>query len=284
MIMAAGTARAGATARILFTNNSNGKLVFCNCPNDPYGGLAERVPLVREYRQTYGDFLLLSSGGYMGLTGVEERGKLVFELMDIMRYDMYGIGDQELFYGLAKFRERFPEQQKNIVSASLRDNDGKPAFDPYRIVETDSVRIGIIGLTSIEAFKFFPKSRMDFTIEDPDVTLGRILPELKEKCDVVVVLSQMGRDKDVEIAGKWDGIDVIIGGHSQTLLEKAIEVSGTKVVQAGKGGGHVGELVIHCDDQRNVKNIQYKLFEVNDRYEVLPEIGKLLKDAVAGTK
>ena len=78
------------TVRILFTNNSNGKLVDCNCRNDPYGGLAERVSLVREYRAQHPDLLLLDSGGYLGLSDVDRKGPIVFNLMDIMGYHAWG--------------------------------------------------------------------------------------------------------------------------------------------------------------------------------------------------
>jgi len=269
-----------STLRILFTNNSNGKLVFCNCPNDPYGGLAERVPLVREYREYYDNVLLLSSGGYMGLTGVEMHGPLVFKLMEVMDYDCFGIGDQELFSGLGKFMERFGDQRENIVSASIMDENGKRVFEPFRIVEVNGHKVGILGLTCPGAFKFFPKARMDFGVEDPDVTLAEFLPELRASCDYLVVLSLMGREKDEEIAKKWDGIDLIIGGHSQTLLEKEINISGCRIVQAGKGGGRVGEVVVQFGEAKNVTDVDYKLFEVNDRYKVLPEIEKILGEDV----
>ena len=270
-------AEAESTVRILFTNNSNGKLVDCNCPTDPYGGLAERVNLIREYREYYSEFLLLDSGGYLGLSDVERRGSVVLKLMGIMEYDAWGIGDQELYHGLARFLSRFGSSCDSIVNASLSTKDGKPVFTPYRIFTVQDVRIGILGLLAEETFRFFPADNRDFTVENPDSTLTRFFPELKRSCDYIVVLSQMGREKDVETAKKWPGIDLIIGGHSQTLLEKAIHVSDCHIVQAGKNGGRVGEILVRFDPEKKVTDFEYKLFEVTDRYKISPDIQKIIE-------
>ena len=269
------------TVRILFTNNTNGKLKDCNCPTDPYGGLAERVALIREYRNYYKDFLLFDSGGYMGLSSVLKTGPAVFRLMEIMEYDAYGIGDQELYFSFATFMERFGQWTGPVVSASLGTKDGKQVFTPYKVFVFNDVRIGVIGLASGETFRFFPDENRDFTVEHPDSTLARFLPVLEKESDYIVALSQMGREKDQEIADRWRQIDLIIGGHSQTLLEKPIRVGGCRIVQAGKNGGRVGEIIVNFDAEKKVGDFSYKLLEVNERYVIPPDIrdtfGKELK-------
>jgi len=271
----------GTVVRILFTNNSNGKLVDCNCPNDPYGGLAERVGLVREYGKYFSDFLLLDSGGYLGLSKVGRKRDTVFRLMEIMGYDALGISDQELYYGLGSFLSAFGKWRDDIVSASLFTAGGRRVFEPYRIFTVKGVRLAVIGLLAEETFRFFPGASRDFTVEDPDTTLRRYMPELMRSADYIIVLSQMGRKKDEEIAKRWDDIDLIIGGHSQTLLEKALRVGKCRIVQAGKNGGRVGEIVLVFDEAKRMKKFSYKLFEVNERYTIPEDIKPLLKGTVS---
>jgi 5'-nucleotidase len=103
---------------------------------------------------------------------------------------------------------------------------------------------------------------------------------MKGGCDYIVVLSQMGVDGDREIAEKWTEIDLIVGGHSQTLIEKPVMSGKTRIVQAGKGGGRVGEIVLRFGELNKMESFTYKLFEVSDRYTILPEIQTLLDDAV----
>jgi len=261
--------------RILFTNNSNGKLVDCNCRNDPYGGLAERVGLIRSYREKYPDVLLLDSGGYFGLSGVEKKGPVVLKLMEIMEYEACGIGDQELYHGLDRFLELFGWYSDKIINASLYTVDGEPVFTPYRIVTVNGIRIGITGLVSNETFKYFPKERQDFAVAELDSILSEILPAIKSSSDCIVVLSQMGVKMDEKVAEKCPDIDLIIGGHSQTLLKKAMTVSDTHIVQAGKNGGIVGEIILTFDKSRKIKNFSYNLLEVSKEYKIPQDIMSL---------
>ena len=263
--------------RILFTNNSNGKLENCHCRNDHTAGLAERVGFIRTYREKHSDILLLDSGGYLGLSDEERKGPVVFRLMDIMGYDAWGIGDQELYGSFKRFMSLFGKYTDRIINASLVDDKGKTVFKAYQIFTIGDVRIGVTGLFSTETFKFFPDRSRDFAFENPDVILERLLPVLRKSCDYVVVLSQMGKNEDVALAEKWQDIDLIIGGHSQTLLDSAMDVSGCRIVQAGKGGGRVGEIVLTFDRSGKLKNFTYKLIELDETYTIPDDILPLVK-------
>ena len=258
--------------RILFTNNSNGKLVDCNCRSDPYGGLAERVELIRSYRGKYPDVLLLDSGGYFGLSNFERKGPVVLNLMEIMEYEACGIGDQELYHGLDRFLELYEWYSDRIVNASLYTVEGEPVFTPYRIVTVNGMRIGITGLVSNETFKYFPKERQDFVVAEIDSILNKILPIMKNSSDYIIVLSQMGVKTDEKVVEKWPDIDLIIGGHSQTLLKKAINISDTHIVQAGKNGGMVGEVILTFDKSKKIKKFSYNLLEVTKEYKIPKDI------------
>ncbi|MFC1528588.1 LysM peptidoglycan-binding domain-containing protein [Candidatus Latescibacterota bacterium] len=266
-----------AIVRILYTNNSNGKLKDCNCPNDPYGGLGERVSLIRSYRERDEDFLLLDSGGYMGLSGIEKNGPIVLELMELMEYDLWGIGDQELYHSLEQFINLFGYRYDKIVNTSLFSKEGEPVFTSHRFFTLNGVRFGVLGLVSQETFKFFPEDKKDFTFEDPDSILAKFLPELVRKSDYIIVLSQMGRVKDEEIAKNWPGIDLIIGGHSQTLLEKEIQIGDCRIVQAGKNAGRVGEIILAFDPSRTLEKFSYNLIEVSDQYTIPEDIKPLIE-------
>ncbi|MCE5252017.1 hypothetical protein LLG96_17575 [bacterium] len=272
--------RQESVVRILFTNNSNGKLENCHCRNDYTGGLAERVGYLRTYRKEHPDILLLDSGGYLGLSAVEKKGPIVFKLMNIMNYDGWGIGDQELYGGFKQFMSLFGEYTDRIINASLVDGEGKPVFREYRIFTVGDVRIGVTGLFSADTFRFFPDTSRDFTIESPDVILGRLLPALRDSCDYIVVLSQMGKNGDVALAEKWPDIDLIIGGHSQTLLTEAITVSGCRIVQAGKGGGRIGEVVIRFDKSGKVMEFNYRLIELDETYTIPDDMRPVVKQTL----
>lgn len=262
--------------RILFTNNSNGKLADCNCRSDPFGGLGERVSLVREYRKDHPGVLLLDSGGYFGLNDVDRKGPAVLRLMDLMKYDVLGVGDQELYRGLGRFLALAGKNRERMVNASLVVRDGGKPFAEYRILAAGGVRIAVVGLLASETFSDFPKERMDFSFEEPGNVLARLLPVLRKEADYIVVLSQMGRRVDEAVAAGYPGLDLIIGGHSQTLMEEAFTVGGARIVQAGRGGGRVGEVVLGFDRAKRLRTFSYRLIEVNEKYTVPKDARSIL--------
>jgi 2',3'-cyclic-nucleotide 2'-phosphodiesterase (5'-nucleotidase family) len=261
---------------ILFTNNANGKLKDCNCRNDPFGGLAERVSLITAYRREHPDIIVVDSGGAVGLSDDVTTGTKVFDLLRRMRYDAVGVGDQEVYRGLGIFLDRYGSFKDLFVNASFRNNRGEAVFEPYRLVTVDGIRIGITGLVSDETFRFFPDSSRDFTYLSPDSALASIMPALMKSSDFIVVLSQLGVEGDKVLAAKWPGIGFIAGGHSQTLLAEPVRTGKTVIGQTGKNGGRVGEVVLRRGQNGTVVVSSYRLIEVTKKYTIPPEIQVLL--------
>ena len=74
---------------IVYTANSNGKLIECNCPGDPYGGLSERVTLIHKLRKKEKPFLLVDSGNMVSLFGdYDLKASCVIRMMNLMKYDV----------------------------------------------------------------------------------------------------------------------------------------------------------------------------------------------------
>lgn len=272
-----------SSVTILFTNNSNGKLINCNCRNDPFGGLSERISFIREFRKNNRDFLLLDSGGYFDLLRAEKNGGLILDLMEKMGYDAYGLGDQEIYHGIDSFLKIIGGYKDRIINASLMINQHK-VFKEYSIFEKSGVKIGIIGLLSDNSVRFIPPEALQSVkIENPDTTLNKLLPELRKKADYIIILSQMGYEEDKKIAGKWKNIDLIIGGHSQTLLNKEVEINKTKIVQAGKNAGRIGEIKINFKNGKP-SGFSYRLIEITSDYSIPEDIKPLIEMKIEKTK
>jgi len=154
------------------------------------------------------------------------------------------------------------------------------------------MRFGIFGLIGKQAV-FYASAAGAVTFPDAIETAKEMVKLLreKEKVAVVICLSHGGLDKgkdgrftdgeDVHLVNAVPGIDVVIGGHTHTALEEAIIVNGrTPVVQAGKYGENLGELVITLDgDKLQVQS--YKLHPIDDSIAgdraIADEIEKLKK-------
>jgi 5'-nucleotidase len=261
------------------------------------GGYARLAALIRqrkEARQDLGAVLILDVGDYsMGTAfgGATRETGAELQLLSRMGYDATTFGNHEFDFGpdglgqsigVAAKAGRVPP-----VVASNTNFDGKDAaladlqrlakdgvIRRHLVIERGGVRFGIFGLLGKEAVVYTQGGSASF----PDAIetakdMVNVLHE-KEKVDVVICLSHGGvaRGKDGKFTGGDDvrvaeavpGIDVVIGGHSHTALQKAIIVNGrTPVVQAGKYGQNLGELVITMDGGKLTVE-SYQLHPIDD--------------------
>jgi 5'-nucleotidase/UDP-sugar diphosphatase len=232
---------------VLHTNDHHGRA----WPNrDGEYGLAARKTLVdtvrAEVAATGGHVLLLDAGDVN--TGTPESDLLDaepdFRGMTLLGYDAMSVGNHEFDKTpavLAKQREAwsgFPWLAANL------QRDGRPMFEPYKLFPLGGVKVAVLGLTTDETERLGAARRHPgLQIERPAAAAQRWLPKLKAEADIVIVLSHMGHypdgrhgsaaPGDVELAREVSGIDVIVGGHSHSLVCMAPD--GTRVAQHRPG-------------------------------------------------
>ena len=145
----------------------------------------------------------------------------------------------------------------------------------HAVIERDGVRFGLFGLMGKEAV-FYAAGAGAIVFPDAVETGKEMVRLLREtvKVDVIIALSHGGLVRnpdgtytsggDVTLAEKVPGIDVVVGGHSHTVLERAIVVGGhTPVVQAGLYSHYLGELIVTLDgDTLSVDS--YTLYPIDD--------------------
>jgi 5'-nucleotidase/UDP-sugar diphosphatase len=261
------------------------------------GGYARLSALIRQRkvaRQGLGPVLILDDGDYsMGTAfggAIRETGAEL-QLLSLMGYDATTFGNHEFDFGPEGLGQSIEVAVKAghvpAIVASNTNFDAKDAtladlqrlakdgvIRRYLVIERGGVRFGIFGLLGKEAVVYTQGGAASFP--DPIETAKDMVNVLreKEKVDVVICLSHGGvaRGKDgkftggddVRVAESVPGIDVVIGGHSHTALQEAIIVNGrTPVVQAGKYGQYLGELVISVDDAK-LKVESYQLHLIDD--------------------
>src|SRR5690606_38709916 len=122
----------------------------------------------------------------------------------------------------------------------------------------------------------------------PPVTFGKIIPAAKklvrnlkkEGCDVIICLSHSGIRKDdkgewtgedVKLASKVKGIDLIISGHTHTLLKEPLVVNAVPIVAVGDNGRFVGRIDARVING-SLKLEKYEAIPVDDRTTALEEI------------
>jgi 5'-nucleotidase len=281
-----------------------------------YARLATLIAQRKEARKEQGPVLVLDAGDYsmgtpFGAASRETGGEL--QTMFRMGYDATTFGNHDFDLGPDGLGKSIGVASKaGRIPAVVASNTGLAGNDPtlaelqrltrdgvirrHLVIERGGIRFGLFGLLGKEA-QFYTTGAGAVTFPDPIETAKEMVKVLREreKVDVVVCLSHGGLEKgkdgrysdgdDVRLPRAVPGIDVVIGGHSHTELKEAIIVNGrTPVVQTGKEGGNLGELVLTLDGDKLIVE-SYRLYPVDDTIAgdraIADEIDQLKKTVTA---
>ena len=254
------------------------------------GGWARIATVIKQEKEKRNHPVLVLDGGdfLMGsLFHMIAREEAVEpRLMKDMGYDALTLGNHEFDLkpkGLARIINSAAAKGgmpaiifSNAIFSKESDRDdaleevfNKGMVKPYVVLEKGGMKIGIFGLMGKDAAEKAPfASPVKF--RDPIETSREMVKVLreKEKVDMVIALSHSGLSKDKSrsedeiLAQKVQGIDVIVGGHSHTRLEKPIVINSTFVVQASSYGNCVGVLDLLWDNGKaKLKN--YRLIDID---------------------
>jgi len=266
LVFCAVTAAAANEILIVYTNNTNGVLENCGCPERAYGALEKRAALIDSLRRTSRDLLLLDSGDILDIRPDRLLHGYILKAYELMKYDAWTPGDQDFVEGIGFFKNRMLTLPMMMVSANLRI-DEKRAGAPWTEKMAGGIRFGITGLISRKTIRFLPDSLQSrLEPEDISTSLEPVLAELDAGSDFIIVLSHGGIDHDRELAAHFPQIGLIIGGHSQTMIGDPEKAGNTLIVQAGEGGNRTGILHLGFENGKLVSyhNTLY-LLQKNDR-------------------
>lgn len=239
-----------------------------NHPKNPnMGGVARRAALIETIRAENENVLLLDAGDvfqgtpYFNYYG----GELEFRLMSMMGYDLATMGNHDFDNGIDGFSAQLPHAKFDVVSANydFKNTILNGVVKPYKIFNKNGIKVGVFGL-GIELAGLVDKKLYKETVyNDPIETahdMVRIL-KMEQRCDIVICLSHLGYEyqnnsakiSDVRLAALTHDIDLIIGGHTHTFLEKPVVVknaNGSDVVinQAGCYGLNLGRIDFYLND------------------------------------
>ncbi|QQO09902.1 bifunctional metallophosphatase/5'-nucleotidase [Breznakiella homolactica] len=214
------------------------------------------------------------------------RGILDIQILNMLGLNAATLGNHEFDYGLAWIHRLFGKASFDIISANVipapvpetGEYTRHPLYKPYAVYTAGDLKIGVTGLTTDE---YLQSSQV--RIADPVESVRPIAAEIKKDCDLMVVISHLGVEKDRELAQQVPEIDVILGGHDHILLEQALTIGRTSITQTRSYGEFLGRLDIRYDG-RTVADIQYSLVPLDSSVPEDPEIHAwLLSKRIVGT-
>lgn len=215
-----------------------------------------------------GNTLLLDAGDAIGGSSTIFRfHETAIDRMNDLGYHALAMGNRELNYIRWVLKIRAGQAKFPILSANLEDLTGTTG-DFYRshiIKEISGLKVGIFGLTPVQYnddSNWLPLLKFRFL--DPIETSVKMVKLLRKEVDLLILLSHLGIDTDRNIAEKVSGIDLIIGGHTHTLLEEPLKLKDTYIFQAGCYGEQVGKIDLEINQEAGqaVTGLKYRLIPV----------------------
>jgi 5'-nucleotidase/UDP-sugar diphosphatase len=175
---------------------------------------------------------------------LKEKARLISKAFALMGYHAIGIGDDDLSFGKTFLLELSKVSNVPFLSSNLIDEESaEPLFQRYIIREVHGLKIGIFSLLSPDVFSGLSDPRKKGLIfQDPVETAQKMVRELAPQTDLVILLSHLGYPKDLELAQKISGIQVIVGGHSGVHLVNAPVIKNTIVLQTSSKGMYAGRV------------------------------------------
>jgi len=225
------------------------------------GGLALLSGYINRVRKEEKNVLYVVSGDMVqgSLIDAEYKGISTMEIMNYLAPDVVALGNHEFDYGLPHLL--FLEKMANfpIVNANLYIKKyHKRLMKPYQIIKKDGFEImftGIITEKIMDTLKTDELIGSFVNLEEASQEVGKICNAYKnDDIDLTILLTHIGYESDLELAKlllpEW-GVDMIIGGHSHTILDKPTAVNKILVSQVGVGSNQIGRYDITVDDETN---------------------------------
>ena len=216
-----------------------------------YAGAARIGAFVKHQREHNSRVIFMDAGDAISGTPVSTmfQGLPIFHVLNAMNYDVGLVGNHEFDHGykqIEKFREI---ARQPLLAANTLDPKGNLIGDRASLmVEIKGLTIGIIGLlTDFTPKMISPVGNEGLTFLRPATVLREKVEELRPKVDLLVLLSHVGHTEDKALAAAIEGIDIIIGGHSHTLVKTPVKVGSTYVAQAHRYGSNVGYMQLTVD-------------------------------------
>lgn len=234
------------------------------------GGMDRVATVVNAIRAERGSerVLLLDGGDTLqgSYTALESKGGDMIAVMQALGIEAT-TGHWEFTLGTQRVVELFGTRDQAgssgipFLAGNVRDTDfEEPVFHATRFFEKGGVSVAVIG----QAFPYTPIANPRWMIPQwsfgiREDSLQRAVAEARSKgAEVVVLLSHNGFDVDRKLAGRVEGIDVILTGHTHDALPAPMQVGQTLLIASGSNGKFISRLDLEVANGR-VKGFSYAL-------------------------
>lgn len=280
---------------LLHVNDSHGHLEPHDFNGASRGGYARLKTAVDEIRASGdADAVLLIHAGDVFSKGddLTQRtlGGANVALMNHLKFDIWTPGNGEFYDGLPNLRARIQQANFDVITSNVTLPDGSATVGKPSVVrKVAGVRVGFLGMCTVRKRH---ETNKKLVVGSSLETARKLLPPLRKQADVVVAVNHIGFFGDVRLAGSVGGIDVIIGGHSHTVLPKGRRVKApdgrqTLIAQAGEFLRYLGRVDLKLERKgENWRIVESKatLIPLDAKIKLDPTVTALIAKLARGKR
>jgi len=203
-----------ADMAIVFTGSTNGEFDPGGCGGVYEGGFARRSTVLETLRRANRELLLLDTGDLTS-SGSVSQTEFIDQAYGLLRYDAIAVSEGDLRVGVDTFNKYARQHNLPFVSSNLKFKKPSPVSEVISVKRAGK-RLAIFSVISDRWLAVLPMSvRDEITYESPLTTLRRLVPQLRQNYDGVILLSHLGPNVREAIAPHLTGVDLWIdtGGH-----------------------------------------------------------------------
>lgn len=219
--------------QILATSDLHGKFYpydYAINEESKSGSVAQIASAVKKYRNE--NTIVVDAGdtiqdNYAELFFKDKIHPMVLGMNEI-GYDVWAIGNHEFNFGVDNLRNIMKQFKAKPLIGNLYNQDGSKFTDGYTVMEKNGVKIGIIGMCTPNITKWDSVNLKDYIVTDPVEETKKIVKELRDKVDILMVVTHMGEENEYgvpnsgvnDLAKACPEIDLIVAAHEHKLVEK----------------------------------------------------------------
>jgi hypothetical protein len=216
-------------------------------------------------------------------------------MMDYLGYDAIAVGEKDLSYGLATLVEDRDKYNLNLICANLfyrpdekksrKSSKLKSPFPPYVVVKRGGIKFGFVALLSPTTKMTKMRAKTDdevesltYIIKNPVPIAQELIPKVKKKCDILVLLAHMERSELEQFLPDLPEVDAAVLGHSARAVrnEEPFLFGTVPVYMASHQGQHVGRLLLTIDSEGKIADTRNKIYFLDATYADEPVVAELV--------
>ena len=248
---------------ILLTCDVHGRLVPCGCFSGQLGGLTRIASL---FGPAEADQIRVDAGDALAGSADYERiqYRYIQQAFAALSYDALNVGHREAQLSAAQLRELKTHTPVTMLSANLIDKaTGAPIFDTHKIIHRNGWRVALVGV--LDSHSIGEALGDGLAVEDMNVALGRLLPQLKGQADFIVLLAFADETALTNLAKQFYEVDIILGGKVRQPSQQLIKENRSLILATTNEARAVGILQVAQHKPHQLTALKGEVQLVSDR-------------------